>query len=246
MKAFMRLTITEFKLVLRNFIYVFFAFIFPPAMLLLFGSMFGDQPSDMYGAYRPIDMMTPGYMGMIIAVCGVMGLPLQLAEYRQRKVLKRFKATPLDTTAIMLPQFIVNFILCISGIILLILIGWLVFSLQFWGSALLFGVALLVSVAALFSMGFLIAAVAPNGRAASAIAYMVYFPMLFLSGATMPLEMMPKAIVSISKALPLTYCVEVLKGTWMGQHDNLLVPFLILIAVTLVCVLVSARLFRWE
>jgi len=74
----------------------------------------------------------------------------------------------------------------------------------------------------IFSIGFLIAAIAPNNRAASAIAFSLYFPMLFLSGATMPLQMMPKFIADISRFIPLTYCVEILQGTWMGDPLSVL------------------------
>lgn len=246
MNVLIKMSATEFKLSLRNFIYVFFAFVFPPLMLLLMGSIFGNEPTDFYNGHSAVNVMTPSYMGMVIAVCGIMGLPLQLAEYRQRKVLKRFKATPLGTSMIMLPHLIVNFILCIIGIALLVVVGIIVFDLQFMGHYLLFAAALVLSIAAIFSLGFLIAAVAPNSRAASAIAYLVYFPMLFLSGATMPIQMMPSALVSVSKALPLTHSVELLNRTWIGETGDLLIPLIVLAAVTIVCILVSVRLFRWE
>lgn len=246
MSVLIKMSVTEFKLYLRNFIYVFFAFGFPPLMLLLMGSMFGNQPTDFYQGYGAVNVMTPCYMGMVLAVCGIMGLPLQLAEYRQRKVLKRFKATPLGTPMIMLPQLIVNFILCVIGIILLILVGKLVFDLQFLGHPVFFAFALLLSIVSMFSIGFLIAAVAPGSKAATAIAYLVYFPMLFLSGATMPMEMMPDAIVNVSKVLPLTHSVDLLKRTWIGDTGHLLTPIIVLSAVTLVCIFVSVRLFRWE
>ena len=55
-----------------------------------------------------------------------------------------------------------------------------------------------------------------NGQAATALAYIIYFPMLFLSGATMPLYIMPDSLVAVSKVLPLTYGVELLSGVWLG------------------------------
>jgi len=44
MKAFHSMLTTEFKLASRNFYYMFFNFVFPPMMLLLFGSIYGNQP----------------------------------------------------------------------------------------------------------------------------------------------------------------------------------------------------------
>src|SRR5665647_3008500 len=83
MKAFLCMSITEFKLSTRNFIYMFFAFVFPPMMLLLFGEIYGNDPTPFYNGHGAVDILTPAYIGMILAVSGIMGLPMQLAEYRQ-------------------------------------------------------------------------------------------------------------------------------------------------------------------
>jgi ABC-2 type transport system permease protein len=247
MKAFLCMSITEFRLSIRNFVYMFFAFVFPPMMLLLFGGIYGNDPTSFYNGHGSVDVMTPGYIGMILAVSGIMGLPMQLAEYRQHKVLKRFKATPISSGTIMIPHFAVNSVLCAIGTLILIIVGKLVFNLHFLGNIFYFIVAYILSMLCIFSIGFLIAAIAPNNRAASAIAYLIYFPMLFLSGATMPLQLMPKAIVAISKFIPLTYCVEILQGTWMGDPlRDFVKAIIILTAITVLCTGVSIKIFRWE
>ena len=247
MKAFFCMSITEFRLSIRNFVYMFFAFVFPPMMLLLFGGIYGNDPTPFYNGHGAVDVLTPAYIAMILAVSGIMGLPMQLAEYRQHKVLKRFKATPISSGTIMIPHFIVNSVLCIIGTFILMIVGKLVFNLHFAGNVFYFIAAYVLSMMAIFSIGFLIAAVAPNNRAASAIAYLVYFPMLFLSGATMPLQLMPKVIVNLSHFIPLTYCVEILQGTWMGDPlSNFGTVILILTAISIVCTGVSIRIFRWE
>lgn len=247
MKAFLCMSITEFKLSTRNFIYMFFAFVFPPMMLLLFGGIYGNDPTPFYNGHGAVDILTPAYIGMILAVSGIMGLPMQLAEYRQHKVLKRYKATPISTGTIMIPHFVVNSALCSIGTLILIIVGKLVFNLQFLGNIFYFIVAYILSMMCIFSIGFLIAAIAPNNRAASAIAFLLYFPMLFLSGASMPLQMMPKFIVNISRFIPLTYCVEILQGTWMGDPLSVFGKVIIvLVAITVVCTGVSIKVFRWE
>ena len=247
MKAFLSMSVTELKLSTRNFVYMFFAFVFPPMMLLLFGGIYGNDPTPFYNGHGAVDMLTPAYIGMILAVSGIMGLPLQLADYRQNKVLKRYKATPISKATIMIPHFVVNGVLCVIGTLILIVVGKLVFNLQFFGNVFYFSVAYVLSLMCIFSIGFLIASIAPNIRAASAIAFLLYFPMLFLSGASMPLQMMPKFIVNISRFIPLTYCVEILQGTWMGNPlSDFMKPIIILVAITVVCTAVSLKIFRWE
>jgi len=71
--------------------------------------------------------------------------------------------------------------------------------------------------------------------------------MLFLSGATVPLQIMPGAIVTISKFLPLTYCVEILQGTWLGNPlSDFVRAIVILLVISVVCIGVSIKAFRWE
>lgn len=247
MKAFLTITLTELKLSTREYVYMFFAFIFPPMMLLLFGGMYGNAPSDFYNGHGAVDFLTPAYIGMIMAVSGVMGMPLILSEYRQHKVLKRYKATPVGTSTIMVPQLIVNGLISTAGVIILIIVGKVVFDLRFLGNVFYFVIAFLLSVASVFSIGFLISAVAPSSRAATAIAYLIYFPMLFLSGATIPLQIMPEAIKTVSKFIPLTYCVELLQGTWTGSPiDGFLTEAAVLLAITVVFTVLSIRFFRWE
>ncbi len=247
MKAFFTITLIELKLSLREFIYIFFAFVFPPMMLLLFGGMNGNAPNDSYGGYGAVDFLTPAYIAMVMAVSGIMGLPLSLSEYRQHKVLKRYKATPVGTGTIMVPQLLVNALISVIGVMILVIVGIIVFGLRFPGNIFSFITAFLLSIAGVFSIGFLIAAVAPGNRAAMAIAYLVYFPMLFLSGATVPLQYMPDIIKTISKFIPLTYCVQILQGTWMGGPiDSFLTEAGILLAITAVCTGLSVKFFKWE
>ncbi len=247
MKAFLTLTGIELRLAMRNPIYMFFALAFPVLMMALFGGMYGNQPSPFYGGRGAVDMLTPAYIAMVVAVSGLMGLPLQLADYRQRKVLKRYEATPLGKATIMWPHFIVNGLVCALGIILLIIVGFAFFGLHFYGNLFYFILALLLSMLSIFSIGFLIAAVVPNSNAAIGVAYLVYFPMLFLSGATIPLQIMPPAVKAISQFLPLTYCVDLLQGVWTeASPSGLLNPILVLMMVGAVCTVLSVRFFRWE
>lgn len=247
MRAFYAMLVSELKLLTRNFIYMFFNFVFPPAMLLLFGSMYGNQPTEFFGGYGAVDVLVPSYIPMILAVAGIMGLPLQLSMYRHYKVLKRFRATPVSTGTIMWPHLLINALLCLGGIILLILVGRLGYDLHFMGNAYEFIVALLLSITAIFSLGFMIAAVAPNNRAASLIAYLVYFPMLFFSGSSLPREIMPDAITSVAKVLPLTHCVTLLKGVWLGGTlGDYGLELVFLGGFAVLFTVISILTFRWE
>lgn len=246
-KGFIKITQIEWKLNNRNFLNLFFALVFPVMMLLLFGTMYGNEPSEFMGGYGGVDASIAGYICIIIAVSGLMTLPLTLAQYREKKILKRFRATPIKPLEILLSQLVVNTITTFIGMALLIIVGKIIFDLHYFGNVIEGIIAFIIILLSVFSIGLFIAGVSKNAKMATAISYIIYFPMLFLSGATMPLQMMPQSIINLSKILPLTYGVELFKGVWLG--DNLMDytnELLILIGITIVLTTLSIKYFKWE
>jgi ABC-type polysaccharide/polyol phosphate export permease len=64
----------------------------------------------------------------------------------------------------------------------------------------------------------------------------------------MPIGAFPDAMENISKAVPLTYCVDFMRNTFTGTvpfADNA-VNIAVLAGITLVCCLLSWVFFRWE
>ncbi|MEX1376171.1 MAG: ABC transporter permease [Eubacteriales bacterium] len=247
MKLLFKTTMVEWKINLRNFVNVFFSLIFPVMMMLLFGSIYGNDPSQYYGGHGSVDTSTAGYICMVISVSGLMTLPITLSQYRERKILKRFMATPIRPFDILVSQLIVNAIVSLMGTVLLIAIGILVFDLKFFGNVLEVIAAMLLITLSIFSLGLFIAGVTKNAKSALAISYVVYFPMLFLSGATLPLQFMPEAIVTASKFLPLTYGVELLQGLWLGgSMGDYLLPIGVLSGLFVLFGGISLMVFKWE
>ena len=247
MNRFMMISRIEFKLMLRNFMTVFFALVFPVMMLAIFGGMYGNKPTEFMHGFGTVDIMVPSYICMIVAVTGIMSLPLTVAQYREKKILKRFMASPISPMDILYSQVFVNFILTVAGMIILIVIGKVAFDLHFPGNILWAALAFILVTMSIFSLGLVIAGVSPDGKSANVISYLIYFPMLFLSGAAMPMEIMPKTIVTISKILPLTYGVDLLKGIWLGQNNTkCLLDIAVLTGILIICSVVSLKAFKWE
>ena len=237
----------EWKMNARNFLNVFFSLVFPIMMLLLFGSMYGNDPSPYYGGHGSVDISAPGYICMVVAVSGLMTLPITVSQYRERKILKRFMATPIRPLDILVAQLVVNALVTLIGSILLIIVGVIVFDLKFYGNPMLVFFGTVLVMASIFSIGLFIAGFTKNAKAALAISYVIYFPMLFLSGATLPLQFMPETIQNISKALPLTYGIELVRGLWLGESiTEFGLQIAVLLGVFVVLGGLSLKTFRWE
>ncbi|WDV46647.1 ABC transporter permease [Clostridiaceae bacterium M8S5] len=247
MSGFVEMIKVEFKCFVRNIISMFFVILFPVLLLLVFGEMYGNKPNALFNGRGSVDILVPSYIGMIVAITGIMSLPLMVSSYREKKILKRFKATPMSPFHLLVSQIIVNIVMTIIGIILLIIVAKLKYNLHFDGNILSVLCAFFITVICIFSIGFLIASVVNNTKTASAVSNIVYFPMLFLTGATIPLETMPNTMKSISKFLPLTHAIKLLKGAWFGESlSNYQSEILILLGFTVVLSVASVKLFKWE
>ena len=89
--------------------------------------------------------------------------------------------------------------------------------------------------------------VAKNTKSASVIASLLYFPMLIFSGATLPYEVMPKAMQKIVTVFPFTQGVKILKGATLGQPlENMVFYVMITVIVAVLCTLAAVRYFKWE
>ena len=133
------------------------------------------------------------------------------------------------------------------GTILLVVAGVLLFHLRFWGSTLEMLFAFLLSSFSLAGLGFIPASLARSARSGLVMANLLYFPMLFLSGAAIPFEMLPAFLRSFAKILPLTHAIRLMQGVWLGGHLwDYPVELVILAAVLGAGVFVPVLMFRWE
>ena len=235
-KSFFTILKTEAILYMRGFFGPFFSFAFPVMMLLLFGSIYGNDPTPFYGGKGAMDVGVPSYLGLVIAVSGLMSLPLQLAEYQTNHVYKRFDATPVGKEKIIAAQLSLYFFASFIGSLMLILIGKSVYHIHIDGSPVLIIIVFLLSLVSMFSIGFFIAAVFKNAKIINLVSYLLYFLMLFTSGATIPVELFPDHVKFFTRFMPLTHAVEILKHSFAGnwQHENW-ISVIILSVISLVC-----------
>lgn len=245
MKGFSMICKMELKLFIRDFFSFFFALVFPVLMLLLFGGIYGNEPIYEGADIGMMDISVPAYSVMVIGVTGLMSLPLTLSGYKEKKIYKRFDATPVGKKSIMLAQALINLIMTLIGIVILLVVGTLFYQIQIKGTFLPICVSVLFSIAALFSMGFLFTAIGQDLKSTSLLCYLFYFIMLFLSGATMPDILFPDTIKKVSSFLPMTYAVDLMQGVFAGDNLSLHGTELFILGIlTVICTVIGAVLYR--
>ncbi len=247
MRSFWKLAWTEMKVVMREPMSVFFTIAFAPLLMSLFGMIFGNKPMSDHSRFGYIDASVAAYIGMTIATAGLMHLPVTVATYREKSILRRLKITPLSPQAILGAQLVVMLLMTMFGTGLLVILGKAVFHLRFAGNVLSVTAGLILSCLSFFTLGFVLAGLARSARIAQTASMIIYFPMLFLSGATIPRDAMPKTIQHFSEYLPLTHVVTLLRGLWFGEAwGKHLTEVGVLVGMLIIGVLISAKTFRWE
>ncbi|MBM3241190.1 ABC transporter permease [Candidatus Poribacteria bacterium] len=247
MRGLRKLMLVELKLFLREPETFFFTLIFPMVMLFVFGSIYGNKPVEIFGGRGTVDISVPAYMGLIIAVTGLMSIPISTATDREKGVLRRLRATPVRLQTILIARIMMYFVMTLVGALLLVAAGKIVYGLRFDGNALYVFLAFIISALSFFALGFVIASLAPTGRTANIVGMALFFPMIFFSGATIPWNVLPDGVQMVGRALPLTYVVKLLQGLWFAEPWNEhLLKVAVLAGMLIVGVVVSAKIFRWE
>lgn len=247
MRAFGKLTLTQIKVYLRQPAEAFFTLAWVPLMLVLFGSIFGNDPATFVGGHGFIDMTTPAYIAMVIDNVGLLTIPVNVTMKRETGMLHRLRATPLRSSTFMLADVLTYVLVLLLGIVIMCAVAVFGFGAQFFGNWGLVILALLLTTFAIYAMGYLLASISPSVAVANVLSYILGFIMMFLSGAAIPMEVLPPAVHNISRFIPLTYGVRLLKASWLqGSWEGQGLSVGVLVGIALICTAFAARFWRWE
>ena len=203
-----------------------------------------------YQGYK--GFIVPGIAAMAIMQNGIFSVVFTLLSYKNQGVLKRLKAAPISPSHFIVGHLISRvsiiilqtFILLIMGVFVLgvsvgqgSFLAWLnILFLSFLGGILFLAIGLAIS------------SLAPNEDSAPALANLVTFPMLFLSGVFFPIDFLPKIISYISNILPLTHLAEGIRlSALYGNSTFSTIPQLgITFAWLALSFFICAISFKWE
>jgi len=202
-----------------------------------------SQPGSRY-----IDFLIPGLIGMNLMNSGMWGVGFALVDLRQRKLLKRFVATPMRRSDFLLALAGSRLVLMVLEVGLLLALGALVFHMRVQGS--LAAIALWggMGAVAFGAIGLLTACRAQKIETASGLINVVMMPMWIFSGVFFSYERFPAVIHPLIKALPLTALndalrASILEGTPLWAQGGRLLVLAIWGGVSFALAL---RWFRWR
>jgi ABC-2 type transport system permease protein len=246
MRSLFKLTAVEIKLFLREPITVVFTLALPIIFLLVMGGVFGNTPSpDIYRGVGAMNYYVPSYFGLVMMAIGTVALPVHLTAYREKGVLRRFRASSISVWSVLGSQLIVTFIIAVVGSLLVTVVGVLMYSPDPPKTLPLLAAAFLLGTISFACFGFFLGAVLPSTRSAQGVGLILFFVMMILGGAGPPPEVLTGAMGIVGKLTPLRYVILMLQDPWLGFGWN--VPASLVVAgVTVASGALAARFFRWQ
>ena len=246
MRTLFKLTWVEIKLFIREPITVVFTLALPMLFLVVMGGVFGNTPEA--GYYRGVGAMNyymPSYFGLVMMAIGTVALPVHLTGYRERGVLRRFRASSFSVWSVLGSQLMVSFVIAIIGSILITILGVVAYHPHMPVNPGLLVVAFIIGTICFTCFGFFLGAVLPSTRSAQGIGLILFFVMMILGGAGPPPEALKGAMGVIGDITPLRHVILMLQNPWLGfeWHTS---ASLITAGITVVAALLAARFFRWE
>lgn len=247
MKTYKTMLKNEMKLSLRGMDMFIFAICMPVIVVVLLGTIYGKQLAFEGANYTFLQQSFAAVSTIAICAGGLMGLPLVVSDYRNRKILKRYQVTPISPVMILLVQVTIYILYSLVSLLLISIVATLFFDFQMIGSFWKFFLSFILVMLSMFSIGMMVGGIAPNTKIASTVASVLYFPMLIFSGATLPYEVMPGSLQKIADLLPLTQGIKLLKGTSLNLPiENVMFPILLMMTISVVCMAIAIRFFKWE
>src|SRR6202167_3629197 len=196
---------------------------------------------------RYIDFLIPGLVGMNLMNSGMWGVGFSLVDMRQRKLLKRFVATPMRRSDFLLALTSSRLVLMIIEVGLLLGFGVLVFHMRVQGSILSVMLIGAIGAVAFGGVGFLTACRAQKIESVSGLINLVMMPMWIFSGVFFSYQRFPVIAQPFIKALPLTALNDALRATIIeGASFGAQSARLLVLAVWGgVSFILALRWFRW-
>ncbi len=197
---------------------------------------------------RPVDFFVPSVLAMSMLWLGLFGTSLPLVQQREQQVLRRLSASPVSRVTLLGGQVCWRLTVGMIQASVFLVIGVFVLGVQIEGNWPLFAAGSVLGALVFISMGYLLAGLSDTMEGAAALAQLVNFPLMFLSGIFFEPSMLPSFLRPVTNVMPLTYLADLFRQTMVGYSalHPLWLDFAVLAGCLVIFVGLGLRFFRWE
>lgn len=225
MRGYLAMTRAEFRLFRREPFSIVFVLAFPLMMMALLSAVFGNDRADardvengilVWRGVTPANYYTAASVAVIIAALGLMTLPINLVGYRERGILRRFRASSVPGWSLVCAQLTLALVTFLAGAVLMTVVARLTYDAMLPKDVLGVVVALLFGTAAFGAVGLLLTAAIRSSRSAQGIGLMLFFALWLISGTAPPRAVLPSGLRDFGGLSPLAHLVTAVQDPWFG------------------------------
>lgn len=242
MKSYFALIKVDLKLAFRDKAVIFFNYLFP---LIFFFVFAGLMKAERGGA---ISYVVSLVLVMGILGNGLFGAGIRAVQEREMNILRRFKVAPISPAPLLVASLVSGWLIYIPIVLLILSLAHFVYGMPVPGRPLSFFGLISLGVLAFRAIGLILASVANSMQGSQVLIQLFYMPMLFLSGATFPITLLPEWAQIISQFMPASYLVTGFQGIFFHNEPLTAIwqSVLALLATLFLGLFLSVQLFRWE
>lgn len=231
----------------RDPVGLFFSVAFAPVLVIALGLIFGNDPRPEFGGQGFLDATLPAFASVVLAMVGVLQVPVALLSLRDSGALQRLSLTPLSRSTFMMANLTVHFFAGITGMIAALAIGIGVFGVNLPGNISGILIVCVIGICTFLAVGCALAAIYPSTAAATGIGNVLMILLILTSGAFTPIEVMPEGIQQIIQYSPVRWFVDAAESAWSGESiATFAAQLFFLLCVLAITGLIGRSLFRWE
>lgn len=234
-----RLVAAELRLLGRDPMTLTFVLVFPIVTMLIIGGSFGTTPDEAFPV-NPSHWYVASYLTVVIGATGLIMVPVHIASYRERGVLRRFAASGFPRWSFTVAQLVVGLVAIVIAGTLLLAVAAPVYGVPTVKDPLRVALGILVASVLFVSIGVLLGTLLPSARAAQAIGLLLFFPSFLLGVGGPPPAVISPALRNIADWLPLAMANDTIRQPWLGLGDTTGT----LVAVSLMAVVAAALAAR--
>ena len=210
MKNFLTLTRMRMRLALRNRLFIFFSLIMPLGFFFLYMGFFAKgEPRKATYLLGPVIALT--VMGSF------WGLSTALVTFREQGILRRFRVAPVTSSEMLASSISANYLLTLPTVMVELLLARWIYHVHDMGNLIPLAILVTVGTVSFAALGLVIASVANTMQETQIICQIIWFALIFLSGATLPLPFLPHIVQRVAVFLPATYLVLGLQKTLLDN-----------------------------
>jgi len=158
------------------------------------------------------NFMIPGLIGVILSMLTMLLTAMSIVREREQGTIEQLIVTPIRPLELIVGKVSPYVVIAFWDLLEILFIGVWWFGVPIHGS-----VPLLLGLSAIFlatslGLGILISTVSKTQQEAMLLTFFILLPSIFLSGYFFPIDAMPPFLQYVSKVVPLTYILIIVRS----------------------------------